>query len=520
MKFKFTGSLVLCFCLTLLLSLPTNPAQAFAYIFAGDTYGLDLVTHPSNYTGTGGVLNVSIGIDPTSANAANMVVSVENVIRTFNDLVTTTGNVQFGTATTGIPAGEVDFESTLLHELGHSLGLAHVNAATESGLPVADRNYTKATDGVDNTFNLGTGTDLTIGSSDDVRGDDVNLNYFQISNNNPFILNATVDNTTYSRDVADLPVGDLFAANGDRDVATLLGIGSTEAVMQQGAFFDEAQRTLTADDIAGIRYAAAGVDETEGTADDYTLVLSYAGLVTTADITIDFDNGQTGFAVSSSGASSIAANHFTITSNSIYFNTGYSWYFNTVSNAPLSVAWAHFSAEAIEDHAMLHWTTSEEVNNDYFDIERSHDAQRWTSVGTLTPERVYASGNSYQYLDEQAGETADKLYYRVKQVDMDGSVSYSAVEEVSFGIHQSEIVTMGPLPIVETTYVKVNLIQMESVDMVIRDLQGRVVKSFRREGVTGTNQWEIGSELLTLPKGVYILELSGATFQQSQKFTR
>lgn len=518
MNIPVASRLVLCSSIVFLLSLPSNPAQAFAYIFSGEANGVDVVTHPSGYNGSGGVLPVSVGIDPTSANAASMVTSVENVIRTFNSLISTTGNLQFGAAT-NIPSGQVDFESTLLHELGHSLGLAHVNAATESNLSEPDRNYTKATDGADNIFNLGIGADLTIGSEDDVRGDDICLHYFKTSDNNPFTIAGIVDNTTYDRDVTTLPAGDLFATNADRSVANLLGEGSTEAVMQQGALFNEAQRTLTADDVAGIRYAAAGLDEIAGTADDYTLVLTFAGLDAGADIVIDFDN-STGFAVSQSGGAFLSAGHVVITSNSILFNPGFSWFFNNVSNAPLSVEWAYFHAETVEDHALLHWTTSEEVNNDYFEIQRSNDSDSWMTVGSLTPDFVYANGNSYQFLDHQARQAGDKIYYRIKQVDIDGKFSYSAIEEIKFGIEKSGLVTLGPIPIMEETYAEVNLIQMESVDLVIRDLSGRVVKSLRREGMTGNNVWRIGHEILTLPAAVYIMEVKGATFQQSLKFTR
>ena len=91
------------------------------------------------------------------------------------------------------------------------------------------------------------------GSSDDVRGDDANLHWFRMANNNPFTLATTVDSTTYARDISALPGSDLFAVNGDRTVAALLGFANTEAVMQQGQYSDEAQRELTHDDVATLR---------------------------------------------------------------------------------------------------------------------------------------------------------------------------------------------------------------------------------------------------------------------------
>ena len=94
----------------------------------------------------------------------------------------------------------------------------------------------------------------------------------------------------------------------------------------------EAQRSLTADDVAGLLYARSGEDELAETADDYTVTLNFIGAVAGADILIDFDNTQASFAVSQSQGVMIADGHTAITQNSIYFNTGYNWFFNDQSN--------------------------------------------------------------------------------------------------------------------------------------------------------------------------------------------
>ena len=150
--------------------------------------------------------------------------------------------------------------------MGHCLGLAHPNLASESGLTGSDQNYTRSTDGANDVFDLDDGTDNVIGSSDDIRGDDVNLHWFRKLNNNPFTIAPTVDSTTYSRDLADLPMGHSFAANADRNVANELLVPNTEAVMQQIIVGNEARRQLSHDDVATLSYGMAGLDETEGTA--------------------------------------------------------------------------------------------------------------------------------------------------------------------------------------------------------------------------------------------------------------
>jgi len=510
---SFSSGYILCLILTLL---PHDFLYAFAYIFAGEANGVDLITHPIGYTGTGGDLIVTVGIDSTSANAASMEVATQNVITKFNQLIPTTGNLIFG-ASNDIPPSSVDFESTLLHELGHSLGLAHVNAATESGLTGADRNYTKATDGVDNVFNINNGTDGLIGSADDLRGDDVNLHYFRISNNNPYTIPATVDGTTYSRDVADLPVGDNFPANADRTVGASLGFADTEAVMQQGAFFDEDQRNLSHDDVAAIRFAAAGLDEIEGTADDYNLLLQYVGLTNSADILIDFDDSRTGFAASVIGGFFIAADHVRISSNNIYFNTGYNWHFTATL---LPVDWLHFQVEARNRDAVLHWATSAEVNHQHYEVERSVDQRTWTPIAVVRGETEAPQGRSYQYQDPEAASLGASVYYRLRQVDLDGGFSYSELRRVEFAKEASELITFGPIPIRPNSFVSLYLAQTETVQFTVRDLSGRTVQQWMSLSLTGYQRLPVGQRLLQLPSGGYVLEVKSQSLHEQYKFVR
>jgi hypothetical protein len=318
--------------IVLFVACAANTASGQAFIFA-NAGNEDRITHASGYDGTGGDAFVSVGIDPTSANAAAMRISVENAVRTWDRLVPTSGNLV--TDFTNIPNGAFDFESVFLHELGHSLGLAHVNIGGGSG----QSEYSNSTPGANGVFNTNPGVDGVIGSSDDVRGDDVNLQYFKIADNNPFTLpaNGIVDSTTYSRDLADLPAGHLFATNASRDVAQgVFGIANTESVMQQGTFNNEIQRELAVADVLGILYAQSGLDELQGTGDDYDLRLNFVdwdGVSARPDIVVDFDSSETGFAVSQSSGAFLSTDHLRITSNSIFFNSGFNWHFNSESNA-------------------------------------------------------------------------------------------------------------------------------------------------------------------------------------------
>ncbi|MFQ5699206.1 MAG: matrixin family metalloprotease [Myxococcota bacterium] len=301
-------------------------ARAFAFTFADETFGVDVIQHPQGYTGTQSLLTITVGIDPSSAHAAAMRIPVHNAVVTLNALTPTVGNLDF---TSNVPPNAVDFESVVLHELGHALGLNHPNLASESGVSQPAQDSTRTTDGANNVFDINFWTDGIPGSRDDLRLDDVNLHWFHIVDNNPFAIVQPIDRTTYCRGCA-LPAGDNAAANASRDVGALLGFPNTEAVLQQGTFTGEAQRTLAPDDVAGLRYAMTGLDETAGTADDYQIQLVFAGLDAASDIVIRFDDASTSFAATSFSSAPISGTHRRVVAPVISFNGQFQWLFNNV----------------------------------------------------------------------------------------------------------------------------------------------------------------------------------------------
>ena len=313
--------------------------QASAFIFA-DGNNPNRITHPTGYDGTGGVLEVSVCIDPSSESQQEMRISVENSIFVWNQLEPVSPNVLLGQEN-DIPSGTVDFESTVLHEIGHCIGLAHPNAATESGLSGDNRNYTKVAEGPNTVFDLDSGVDGIIGSADDLRGDDINLHWFELGSNNPFVLGDVVDSTTYTREVSQLPLGDNFVANADRDVGVALGFSQSnsivsEAVMQQGAFGDEDQRQLGVSDVAGIRLGMSGLDRIEGTADDYRIRLVFGGVASGCDISVEVSGSSFAFCQVNGSAIGGDFDQVEITSARAVMGSAsqFNWFFNQESILP------------------------------------------------------------------------------------------------------------------------------------------------------------------------------------------
>lgn len=310
----------------------SGSTHAAGYIFAGESFGLDIITHPQGYNGTGGNLVVNVCIVPGSPNASLMEIPTQNVINTWNAAQAVIPNLVNGSP--DMAFNEYDYESVALHEVGHCIGAAHSNLGSQGGVSGVNTEYTHSTDGANNSYAFNSGADTVIGSLDDQRGDDQNLHWFDMASNDPFNNQAVVDSSTFSRSLSDLPAGHSFAANGSSDLATLLGYASSEVVMQQGTFNQQAQRDLAADDVHFLRLGMSGVDETAGTPDDYTLQLQYQGITATnCDINIRFQAGA-GFASCSTSAGSIGgSNHWRISTANIFFDPNVvNWFFNQVSN--------------------------------------------------------------------------------------------------------------------------------------------------------------------------------------------
>lgn len=94
---------------------------------------------------------------------------------------------------------------------------------------------------------------------------------------------------------------------------------------------------------------------------------------------------------------------------------------------------------------LLYWTTASESNNDYFILERSLSAELWEEVGTVSGAGTSSLSHYYQLADTKPFFPLS--YYRIKQVDFDGSYSYSKIISIAGDIVQTSMISdMYPNP--------------------------------------------------------------------------
>lgn len=163
----------------------------------------------------------------------------------------------------------------------------------------------------------------------------------------------------------------------------------------------------------------------------------------------------------------------------------------------LPVTLASFAAKKFNNVVQLNWVTSQETNSSHFIIERSFDGTNWNAIAT-----VAASGNSnvavnYEAFDNTPVNGAN--YYRIKQVDPDGSFKFSEVRNVVFKRPVNISVTPNPA----SEFIKISGNSNTKLEIDIVDMQGKKVIAQRSSG----NNTII--HISHLSKGIYLVKLTG-----------
>jgi hypothetical protein len=141
---------------------------------------------------------------------------------------------------------------------------------------------------------------------------------------------------------------------------------------------------------------------------------------------------------------------------------------------PLPIGLGTFTAVADNNKAKLDWTTLSETDNTGFDIERSNDSKNWVKIGFVSS--LAENGNSSQKLQYETYDqspVAGLNVYRLKQIDKDGTVTYSDVRLLNFNNATTNI-SIYPNP--TTDIVHIQTTDWTNVSKVnVSDANGRVL---------------------------------------------
>ena len=176
----------------------------------------------------------------------------------------------------------------------------------------------------------------------------------------------------------------------------------------------------------------------------------------------------------------------------------------TGDKSPLPVELTRFDATAKGQSVNVSWATASEKNNDHFDIQRSATGEGFATIGTVKGQGNSSSAHEYAFTDghPQAGQA----YYRLRQVDADGSTSYSPI----VAVQRTTEAAAYPNPTAGS-------ITLPASSDPIRY---RVLNSVGQTLLSGQAAGSEKLDLSSLPKGTFFLELTTATGRRTQRLMR
>lgn len=179
------------------------------------------------------------------------------------------------------------------------------------------------------------------------------------------------------------------------------------------------------------------------------------------------------------------------------------WRFRPFVNLPLHLL--TFNVNLKDKSTRLQWTSENEQNFSHYEIERSTNSKEWHNVGTVNW-KGGSSKNEYSYQDDLSGQSlvVNRLYYRLKMVDKDGSFTYSNIVNIRLGNQQS--FSIYPNPATTSVQLQFDKSINEKVEVKVVGVNGKIVVSRKLIVVSGqstlsTNKLAVGSYLVQVKVG-------------------
>lgn len=146
---------------------------------------------------------------------------------------------------------------------------------------------------------------------------------------------------------------------------------------------------------------------------------------------------------------------------------------------PLPIELVYFIANPRENYVELQWKTASQINNDYFVVERSKDGQKWEQL--VIVKGAGTTSIPMEYLETDPSPYEGLSYYRLKQVDFDGSFTYSQIVSVYYKKFLNTNILeplIYPNPVSQGSTLNIQFPAWYTEALVIlRDMQGREVFS-------------------------------------------
>jgi hypothetical protein len=191
------------------------------------------------------------------------------------------------------------------------------------------------------------------------------------------------------------------------------------------------------------------------------------------------------------------------------------------ASPPLPVELASLTASVNGNAPVLSWRTRSEDDNAGFEVQRkTASATDWAKIGFVDSKAEGGTINelhSYRFEDTDVPFAADRLKYRLRQVDLDGTETLTDPVEVERTVDRLELRRTYPNPARTQATVQFMVPERQDVSLELRDVLGRQVRTIEQRVLEGRQEMKIS--LSGLPSGTYFLRLQAGGQAETKKVT-
>jgi len=180
------------------------------------------------------------------------------------------------------------------------------------------------------------------------------------------------------------------------------------------------------------------------------------------------------------------------------------------SSGVLPVKFKGFNAWYINGKTKVTWSTASEINNDYFEIQRSEDGISFGSIGVQKGADNSLEMREYDFTDFKAYAAGGYLYYRIKQVDKDGKFDFTEIKSVKV---PTLSIAFKAYPNPVKSNLSIQLLDGKQANYSLSNVSGSTLKHGSFISSHEINMSE-------LPNGIYILNVKTETDTFQEKVVK
>lgn len=172
------------------------------------------------------------------------------------------------------------------------------------------------------------------------------------------------------------------------------------------------------------------------------------------------------------------------------------WY-TRIDNSALPVTLSSFAVQKLGEKVKIAWITEQESNSLHFIVEHSTDGRLWQNIATVAAAGNSSVRNYYTAYDDNPANGIN--YYRLKQVDKDGSYQYSSIKNIVFDVAYRIVTAPNPAKDVLHVYIYSNAVQ---ANIQLMDGAGKVIRNIN------TDEPHTVIDIKGLSKGLYFVKVT------------